>query len=57
MLLKERTESLIKYISSMRNFIKNQVYYHKRRIILLDGKRNCAIAKNIAWLQNAGRKE
>ena len=37
-LLRERAESLIKYISTLRDFIKNQVRHHKKSVPSRGGK-------------------
>ena len=40
----------------MRNFIKNQMRYHKRRVLLHGDKRNRVVAKNITRWQNVEEK-
>ena len=56
-LLKERAESLIKYISSMRDFIKNQVRHLKKRVPSHGGK-NIAQRREISFGgKKAGNKK
>lgn len=44
-LLKERADSLIKYIFAMRNFIKNQVRHDKRRVTSRGGEKHCGVMR------------
>ena len=52
-LLKERAESLIKYIFSKRDFIKNQVRHHKKRVPSCGGTQWRGISRGG---KNAGNK-
>ena len=56
-LLKERAESFIKYIFSMRDFIKNQVRHHKKVCSIVQWQKNRAVARNIARWLKCGEEE